>query len=154
MKKYIIFICNGQKMAIHIDDTERILLLDTITMIPDTSSYIEGVVDYNGEVIPLVDLNERLFHHTSERTEDTKVIVTLWKKQKIGLLVEDVLSVKDFSNQQLNHEIAEAEKKSIQAIVRADNEIISIIAVENLFTDEGNNELLSIIDTFAKEEVV
>lgn len=154
MKKYIIFICNGQKMAIHIDATERILLLDNITLIPDTSSYLKGVVDYDGEMIPVIDVNERLFNQPYNRTEETKVIVALWKEYKIGLIVDDVTSVTDFSNQQLNQEAAEDDKKSIQAIVRADKDIISVVAVDNLFSEAGDNELISIINTFAKEAVV
>lgn len=153
MKKYIIFMCNNQNMAIHIDATERILLLDTITMIPDTSNYVKGVMDYNGEVIPVVDLKERLFRRTYEPTEDTKVIVALWKEHKIGLIADDVITVKDFSSQQLNQDDGQ-EKKSIQAIVRMTEGIISVLAVDHLFSSEGDSELLSIIHTFAKEEVL
>lgn len=153
MKKYIIFICNGQKMAVHIDATERILLLDTITLIPDTSSYMKGVVDYDGEMIPVIDVNERLFQQSYQRTEETKVIVALWKEHKIGLIVDDVTSVTDFSNQQLNQEASADEKKSIPAIVRTDKDIISIVAVDNLFSAAGDNELISIINTFARETV-
>lgn len=156
MEKHIIFMCNHQKTAINIDATERILLLEEITLIPDTSSYIKGVIDYNEEVVPVVDMNERLFKQSYQRTEQTKVIIAFWKNQKIGLIVDDVISVQDFSDQQLQplsgNETNEKNKRSISAIVRMNGDIITIIEVENLFSIDGNNELLSIIETFAKEK--
>lgn len=157
MEKHIIFMCNHQKIAINIDATERILLLEDITLIPDTSSYIKGVIDYNEEVLPIIDMNERLFNETYQRTEQTKVIVAFWKKQKIGLIVDDVISVRDFSDQQLqssNETKTDGQKKkSIHAIIRTEDTIITVIEVNNLFSNEGEDELLSIIETFAKEKV-
>ncbi|MFL2100378.1 chemotaxis protein CheW [Mycobacteroides abscessus] len=156
MEKHIIFMCNHQKIAINIDATERILLLEDITLIPDTSSYIKGVIDYNEEVLPIVDMNERLFNETYQRTEQTKVIVAFWKKQKIGLIVDDVISVRDFNDQQLqssNETKTDGQKKkSIHAIIRTEDTIITVIEVNNLFSNEGEDELLSIIETFAKEK--
>lgn len=152
MKKHIIFMCNNQKTAVDIDVTERILLLEDITLIPDTSSYIKGVIDYSEEVIPVIDLNERLFHQTYQKTEQTKVIVTLWKNKKIGLIVDDVTAVQDFSDQELQSDANENKGRSISAIVRTPESIITVIDVDNLFSADGEAELLSIIETFAKEK--
>ncbi|MCI3028120.1 chemotaxis protein CheW [Desemzia sp. C1] len=152
MKKHIIFMCNNQKTAVDIDVTERILLLEDITLIPDTSNYIKGVIDYSEEVLPVIDLNERLFHQTYQKTEQTKVIVTLWKNKKIGLIVDDVTAVQDFSDQELQSDTNENKGRSIRAIVRTPESIITVIDVDNLFSADGEAELLSIIETFAKEK--
>ncbi|MER2294905.1 MAG: chemotaxis protein CheW [Desemzia incerta] len=152
MKKHIIFMCNNQKTAVDIDVTERILLLEDITLIPDTSNYIKGVIDYSEEVLPVIDLNERLFHQTYQKTEQTKVIVTLWKNKKIGLIVDDVTAVQDFSDQELQSDTNENKGRSISAIVRTPESIITVIDVDNLFSADGEAELLSIIETFAKEK--
>lgn len=144
--------CNNQKTAVDIDVTERILLLEDITLIPDTSNYIKGVIDYSEEVLPVIDLNERLFHQTYQKTEQTKVIVTLWKNKKIGLIVDDVTAVQDFSDQELQSDTNENKGRSIRAIVRTLESIITVIDVDNLFSADGEAELLSIIETFAKEK--
>lgn len=144
--------CNNQKTAVDIDVTERILLLEDITLIPDTSNYIKGVIDYSEEVLPVIDLNERLFHQTYQKTEQTKVIVTLWKNKKIGLIVDDVTAVQDFSDQELQSDTNESKGRSIRAIVRTPESIITVIDVDNLFSADGEAELLSIIETFAKEK--
>lgn len=152
VKKHIIFMCNNQKTAVDIDVTERILLLEDITLIPDTSNYIKGVIDYSEEVLPVIDLNERLFNQTYQKTEQTKVIVALWKNKKIGLIVDDVTAVQDFSDQELQLETNESKGRSIKAIVRTPESIITVIDVDNLFPADGEAELLSIIETFAKEK--
>lgn len=144
--------CNNQKTAVDIDVTERILLLEDITLIPDTSNYIKGVIDYSEEVLPVIDLNERLFNQTYQKTEQTKVIVTLWKNKKIGLIVDDVIAVQDFSDQELQSDTNENKGRSISAIVRTPESIITVIDVDNLFSAEGEAELSSIIETFAKEK--
>ncbi|MER2110915.1 MAG: chemotaxis protein CheW [Desemzia incerta] len=144
--------CNNQKTAVDIDVTERILLLEEITLIPDTSNYIKGVIDYSEEVLPVIDLNERLFRQTYQKTEQTKVIVTLWKNKKIGLIVDDVTAVQDFSDQELQSDTNENKGRSISAIVRTPESIITVIDVDNLFSADGEAELLSIIETFAKEK--
>lgn len=144
--------CNNQKTAVDIDVTERILLLEEITLIPDTANYIKGVIDYSEEVLPVIDLNERLFQQPYQKTEQTKVIVTLWKNKKIGLIVDDVTAVQDFSDQELQTDTNQNQGKSISAIVRTPESIITVINVDNLFSADGEAELLSIIETFAKEK--
>jgi len=66
--------------------------------------------------------------------------------------VDDVTAVQDFSDQELQSDTNENKGRSISAIVRTPESIITVIDVDNLFSADGEAELLSIIETFAKEK--
>uniref|UniRef100_UPI0028AA39E4 chemotaxis protein CheW n=1 Tax=Carnobacterium sp. TaxID=48221 RepID=UPI0028AA39E4 len=100
MEKFIVFTSNHQNFAIPITDVEKIIIMEQPTKIPDTSSYLLGAIPYDENLLPIIDLSERLFKQATAITATTKVIVAEWKTFKIGLVVDDVLSVSNFEEVQ------------------------------------------------------
>lgn len=82
MEKFVIFSSGGQSFAIPIEVTEKIIHVEGLIRIPDTSKYVLGAIDYDETVLPIIDLRERFFQNKTELTADTKVIVVNWQEKK------------------------------------------------------------------------
>lgn len=148
MEKFIVFTSGAQNFAIPITEVEKIIMMQDPTRIPDTSSYLLGATSYSDHLLPIVDLSERLFKQKTIVTANTKIIVVEWKELKIGLVVEDVLSVSNFE------EISEGETeektrqaaKYVRALFKTEEGIVLVLDVDVLFSSENEKELIELIN--------
>jgi len=54
--------------------------------------FLEGVLQYRGSAVPLVDLRKR-FNVAAPRKEDTRTVILEWEGGKIGVVVDAVTEV-------------------------------------------------------------
>lgn len=148
MGKFVVFSSGGQSFAIPIEVTEKIIHVEGLTRIPDTSAYVLGAIDYDEGIIPIIDLSERFFQHKTAITADTKVIVISWQDKKIGLAVDKVTNIRSFeSTDQESPEEADRESASyIAAFIRTEEGIILQLDVDNIFLGTSKQELISLIN--------
>ena len=85
MERFIIFINNQQKFAINISHVEKIIEYQNPNPIPESSEYLLGVIQYSGSVLPVIDLNKKLYDIVTSHGEDDKIIVIIWKDTYLGL---------------------------------------------------------------------
>ena len=148
MEKFIVFTSGGQNFAIPITEIEKIIMMQDPTRIPDTSSYLLGAIPYSDQLLPIVDLCERLFKQKTVVTDSTKIIVAEWKELKIGLVVEDVLSVSNFeeiSKDETEEEMGHA-AKYVRALFKTEEGIVLVLDVDVLFSSENEKELIELIN--------
>ncbi|WP_035051331.1 chemotaxis protein CheW [Carnobacterium pleistocenium] len=148
MEKFVVFSSSGQSFAIPIEVTEKIIHVEELTRIPDTSSYVLGAIDYGEGILPIVDLGERFFQNKTEITADTKVIVINWQEKKIGLAVDKVTNIQSFeSADQESPENADQKAASyVVAFIRTEEGIILQLDVDSIFSKDGVQELVSLIN--------
>lgn len=148
MEKFIVFTSGAQNFAIPITEVEKIIMMQEPTRIPDTSSYLIGAISYSDQLLPIIDLSERLFKQKTVVTANTKIIVVEWKELKIGLVVEDVLSVSNFeeiSEDETKEKIREA-AKYVRALFKTEEGIVLVLDVDVLFSSENEKELIELIN--------
>lgn len=148
MEKFIVFTSNQQNFAVPITDVEKIILMEQPTRIPDTSSYLLGAIPYDETLLPVIDLSERLFKQATAMTATTKVIVAEWNQLKIGLVVEDVLSVSNFEEIQAEETVEDTQgaAKYIRALFKTEAGIVLALDIDALFSTENETELIALIN--------
>ncbi len=148
MEKFVIFSSGGQSFAIPIEVTEKIIHVEELTKIPDTSGYVLGAIDYDDGILPIIDLSERFFQRKTEVTSDTKVIAINWQKKKIGLAVDKVTNIRSFES--ADHEepenVQQAAASYVMAFIRTEEGIILQLNVDGIFSEDGEQELMSLIN--------
>src|ERR1044071_3796520 len=60
------------------------------TSVPTAPSFVEGIIVLRNEVIPIVDLRDRLYPRGSGRAEEPLVLITHSSAGIIGLKVDEV----------------------------------------------------------------
>lgn len=88
----VIFRVGPQEFALDILQVERILRYETPAPLPQAPDFLEGVVRYEGGVVPVVDLRKRLEVDAAVRDE-TRLMVVLVDEQRVGMLVDEVREV-------------------------------------------------------------
>jgi len=147
MKKVIIFNNNKQNFALEIERIERIIEYSRPRKLPETADYILGVIKYNEKVLPVIDLNKRLYGRDGEISESNKIIVVLWKNAHLGLVVDDILGIRtideeSFEESQIGEESISSEY--IKGFIKIEEDIIILMDTDKLFSFLQAKEILDL----------
>ena len=82
----------GQDFAFNIFQVERILRYESPAPLPKAPDFLEGVLQYQGEPVPVIDLRKRLGVEAPLK-DDTRIIVLEWDGGRIGFVVDTVTEV-------------------------------------------------------------
>ncbi|MGB7212689.1 MAG: chemotaxis protein CheW [Gemmatimonadales bacterium] len=88
----VTFRVGTQEFGLNVFQVERILRYEAPSALPKAPDFLEGVVQFDGSVVPVVDLRKRLTL-PAERQEDTRMMVLDVDGQRVGIIVDQVLDV-------------------------------------------------------------
>lgn len=82
----------GQDFAFNIFQVERILRYEAPARLPKSPEFLEGVLQYQGDPVPVIDLRKRL-GVAAPLKDETRTIVLDWESSRIGVVVDAVTEV-------------------------------------------------------------
>ncbi|MFZ2619293.1 MAG: chemotaxis protein CheW [Alphaproteobacteria bacterium] len=89
----VTFLLLGEEFGLPILDVREIIRITAITPVPQAPSFVEGVINLRGQIIPVVDLRKRFGIPAKEADEETRIVVVELKNTVIGLVVDSVSEV-------------------------------------------------------------
>ena len=92
--KMLIFSIGDQFYSGDIMEVERILTYEEPTKLPDSPDFFKGVINYEGNILPVISLSDRFHKIPNDSKENLKIIVTRQGEKKIGVIVDSVSEVK------------------------------------------------------------
>ncbi|MDP4145968.1 MAG: chemotaxis protein CheW [Bacillota bacterium] len=137
--KVLIFSINGEYYATDIMEVERILGYEPTTKLPDSPDFVEGVINYEGRILPVISLTKRFNLLANKINEDSKIIVSKQEHGKIGVIVDVVSEVKDISVDNIEESpdiVAGISKRYIKGLIKIDGKIIIFLNLANILTEE------------------
>ncbi len=91
--KLIVFKLGREEYGMDILKVQEIKRMMSITRVPSTPSFIKGVINLRGSVLPVIDLRTRLGLFEAELTEAARIIVVLVNEGVVGFIVDEVVEV-------------------------------------------------------------
>lgn len=73
--QYLTFTLSGEKYAIEVSKVKEVLELTAITRVPKTPTFMKGVINLRGSVVPVIDLRLKFGMQAADNTVDTCIIV-------------------------------------------------------------------------------
>ena len=100
-EKYLSFVTGDEVYALPIGDVAEIISLQRIIPVPTTPSFIRGLINLRGAVIPVVDVRQRLGLPPVEPGDRSCIVVVRTDDEEIGLLVDSVSEVLEMRADQI-----------------------------------------------------
>lgn len=94
--KLVTFRLGNDLFAADIFSVERVLRYTEPTSVPDMPEYIEGVIDYQQRVVPIVNLRLRFELPRSEVRNETRTLILHGGGEWVGVVVDAVTAVTSF----------------------------------------------------------
>lgn len=103
--KYLTFNLASEQYGIGILQVREIIGLMEITAVPHTPSYIKGVINLRGSVIPVLDLRTKFNMEPAEYNDRTCIIVVEVQGESatllVGMIVDSVSEVLNITSEEI-----------------------------------------------------
>lgn len=160
MSQFIVYRVSKQKFAIPIATTSRIIALEGVTQVPESSDYMMGVMEIEDEILPIIDVSKRFYNQDLEDIESAQVLVVLWRDKEIGLAVDDVLNIVNFEKDQIDKQVEKftkigktRENSPILSFIRTDEEIILELDLDMFLENKNYREIAELLELEGIEDI-
>lgn len=92
-RKMVVFRLGDDRFAADVHDVERVLRWQAPRAIPDVPSWMDGVVEYQGRMVPVIGLRRRFELPDGETDGTTRIVVMHGEEEWVGVVVDEVLEV-------------------------------------------------------------
>jgi len=150
----VVFNVNGQQFGADALQVFQIIRYQEATKVPRMPKFIEGILNFRGSVLPVVNLAKRFEMGNMTVNKKTKILVATVGNTYVGFIVSDVTEILHFDDSDFDSapsiiqtEAAEYLKK---VAIRGDK-LISIIDLEKVLKD---SEVKRLASTLKKAEAM
>ncbi|AFK85167.1 MULTISPECIES: chemotaxis protein CheW [Thermoanaerobacterium] len=136
--QYVVYELCGEKYAIKINEVYEIIRLKKITYLYNSKSYLEGIINLRGKIVPVINIHRILGLENYSDTKSTRIVILRFNDELIGTIVDRVIQVAKFSDIQPTPEtVDEIDGNYFEGLgITQDGEVIAIMKVDKLLNAE------------------
>lgn len=142
--RLITFRVGPETFVLDIMAVRQIVPYTGTTTVPTAPSFIEGIIVLRNEVIPIVDLHERLYPNRDDKSDQPLVLITHTSAGMIGLKVDEVRRIVTISTDAFLPPppiVRGIRGELLIAVVPHVEDVYLLIDVENVLTEPEKVEL-------------
>lgn len=135
MKQVAILKLGTEYYALDIMKVNTIRDYETPNRIPHPKSFVKGVINLRGQVVPILDLREILGYEEDSNNDKRKIIIIENDEELLGLIIDEVLSISHIEDSQ----IEELDKVGftdfvdvIEAVAKFDDMLVAILSIPKI----------------------
>ena len=137
-----------ENYGIDIMDVKGIVKSEEIRAIPNVPSYVEGILNIRGEIIPIINLHERFHFKKVELSEDDEllsgIIVIDINSMQLGIIIDKILRVVTIDEMDIHpppQMISGIGVEYIQGVLNEDGKYLIILDIVRLFSKKELQQL-------------
>ncbi|MBU0665600.1 MAG: chemotaxis protein CheW [Proteobacteria bacterium] len=92
-RQLLIFTIDGKKYAIHLQAVERVVLAVEITPLPEEMTMVTGVINVQGQVVPIFNIRRKLRLPERAIDLDDNIVMVKGEKGVVAFVVDAVTGV-------------------------------------------------------------
>ena len=144
--QWVTFRLSDETYGINVMQVQEVLRVSEIAPVPGAPHYVLGIINLRGNVVTVVDTRIRLGLPTSEMTDSTRIVIIEGEKHVVGILVDCVAEVVDLTASEMESAPNVGNEESaryIQGVASRGDELLILVDLNKLLTDEEWEELAS-----------
>ncbi len=137
--QWVTFRLDGETYGVNVMQVREVLRYTEIAPVPGAPTYVLGIINLRGNVVTVIDSRHRFGLVPGEVTDNTRIVVIEAEKHVVGILVDSVAEVVYLRLSEIetapnvgNDESA----KFIQGVCHKNNELLILIELDKLLTDD------------------
>ncbi|MDG5799398.1 chemotaxis protein CheW [Marinilabiliaceae bacterium ANBcel2] len=153
MNSYLTFKIGEETFGVNVTKIMEIREYQKPNPIPEALKFVSGVIEYQNEVIPLIDTGVKFGLQPVTIETGTCIIImqlisdTLGKSYRIGVLADSVADVLEYDDNKMKSITDEYSPKYIQSTIKHDDSLIYILNADKVFNQK---EIISILNSVKK----
>lgn len=137
--QWVTFHLAGETYGVNVMQVQEVLRYTEIAPVPGAPHYVIGIINLRGNVVTVIDTRNRFGLTPGELTDNTRIVIIEAEKNVVGILVDSVAEVVYLRQSEIetapnvgNEESA----KFIQGVCHKNNELLILIELDKLISDE------------------
>ncbi len=123
--RFLIFLMENEKYALNIDFLREIILADIdYTDISGSSDEVLGLITLRDELLIVIDLR-KYYGFKVHYNYKNRILIAYHKGKKIGLLVDDILDIKNFPSNDIEYMKDELKNNKLAGVIHDVDSLIS-----------------------------
>lgn len=138
-EEYLTFYLGAEEYGIQILNVQEIRGYDVVTQIPNTPSFIKGVLNLRGKIVPIVDLRIKFKLTNIVYNEQTVVIILSLNGRTVGVVVDgvsDVIALKTSQIEPMPTLETGIDTKYIIGLATYEETMLILVAIEELMASK------------------
>jgi purine-binding chemotaxis protein CheW len=141
------FHIGDEEFCVDILKVQEIIRMMQITKVPNLPSFVEGIINLRGKVIPIIDLRIRLGMAKREHGGNTRIIVVEISNKTIGFIVDsvsEVLRIPKSITEAPPEIVSGVNSEYITAIGKLEDRLLILLELEKVLTEEEKNTTINV----------
>ena len=138
--QYLTFTLGTEEYGVEILKVQEIKGYSAITPIPNTPSYVKGVMNLRGAIIPIADLRAKLAMSEAAYNQFTVIIVVRVGAKTVGVVVDavsDVLNIPTKDIQPTPDFGAQVDARFISGLAKAGERLVVLLDIDKILGGEA-----------------
>lgn len=150
---YLSFALGGELYAMKVNDVLEVLPYQAITPVPKSNTAVLGIINFRGEILPVIDFGKKLKIEASSQSGGAIVVLEVVvdaMKVLIGILVDSVNDVFEIALKDIRQmpEIGlQFKAEFLSGIFKSDDRFISLLDMHKVFSQDEiinmNNNIIT-----------
>ena len=137
--QWVTFRLAGETYGINVMQVQEVLRYTEIAPVPGASHHVLGIINLRGKVVTIIDARLRFGLPSGDVTENTRIVVIETGTHVVGIMVDSVAEVVYLRQSEIDHPPSvgnDENSKYIQGVCNKNNELLILIDLDKLLTDE------------------
>jgi len=142
--QWVTFRLDDEKYGIRVMQVQEVLRMTEIAPVPGAPEYVLGIINLRGNVVTVIDSRKRFGLAEAEIDDSTRIVIIEADKHVVGILVDSVAEVVDLRTSEIDaapNVGNDDSSKYIQGVHSRDNELLILVDVNKLLTDDEWNDM-------------
>ena len=138
----VVFTLDEPRYALNLSVVVRIVRAVEITPLPKVPKIVLGVINMQGQVVPVIDIRKRFRLPEREIKIDDRFIIAQTSKRLVALVADDVLGVQRLGNRRIasaEHDLPFAEY--IKGVVEVGEDLVLIYDLDQFLSLDEERKL-------------
>jgi purine-binding chemotaxis protein CheW len=143
-RQFVVFRLGVELYGVEISRVHEIVRMQTITRVPGSPAFVEGVINLRGSVIPVIDLRLRLNLPAAAHTRASRITVVEIGNLVVGLVVDEVSEVLRINPALVEPPgpvVAGIESEYLQGIARLPERLVVLLDLDHVLAREERRAL-------------
>ena len=144
--KYLTLFLGQEEYGLDVTYVQEIIRMLPITRVPRAPSFIRGVVNLRGRIVPVLELRARLGMDPVEEARETCIVVVRSGDLTMGIIVDQVRDVLDIQATEM-HDVPDfgmsVDMTYLSGLARREQRVVLLLDVDRVLTPGESNALSS-----------
>jgi len=134
-QKIVLFSLDEPRYALYLSAVERVVRAVEITPLPKAPNIVLGIINFQGKIIPVIDIRQRFHLRRREINLEDQFIIARTSKRLVVLVVDSVTGVYELEHHQVvDAEVAFPYTDYLSGVAKIETNIVLINDLEKFLS--------------------